>query len=121
MRIALQLDEISNTWEVEVLESTHNHGPFAAASAHPAHRIASISPFIYAQIKTLASTGIGNAQILSTIRQENPTALLSQKDVSNIVQKARIQQLNGKTPIQWLMEVRNSKLGIIIYYSRTSI
>ena len=46
MRVALQLDD--KTWKVEILESTHNHGPSAAASAHPAHRIASIDPLICA-------------------------------------------------------------------------
>jgi hypothetical protein len=114
MRVALQLDDISGSWKVKVLEPAHNHGPSAAPSAHPAHRLASINPSICAKIKTFASAGLGNAQILSAIRQEYPATLLAQKDVSNIVQKARIEQLDSRTPIQWLIEVRNLKLDIAV-------
>jgi hypothetical protein len=77
MRVALQLDDISGTWKVKVLESTHNHGLSAAALAHSAYRIASIRPSVYAKIKTFASSGLGTSQILSAICYEDPNVLIS--------------------------------------------
>jgi hypothetical protein len=35
----------------------------------------------------------------------NPGIPLIAKDIGNIAQQIRAQELNGKTPIQWLLEV----------------
>jgi hypothetical protein len=44
------------------------------------------------------------SQILTTLRRANPDTPLIANDISNIVQLNRTDELNGKTPIQWLLE-----------------
>jgi hypothetical protein len=120
MRIALSLDDISGSWKLKVLEAIHNHGQSADPAAHPAHRIASTRPEIRAQIDSYAKAGLSTAQILTLLRQDLPGVLLSQKDISNIVQLYRLDQLNGKTPIQWLMEVC-IKQSIFLYFTNNVV
>jgi hypothetical protein len=55
-------------WMLKVIEATHNHGPFAAPTAHPAHRIAALHPDIRARIIADVAAGIRNQQILSSIQ-----------------------------------------------------
>jgi hypothetical protein len=106
MRVILKKDLISGQWELKVIEGSHNHPASADPSAHPAHRIAALDPAIQAQIETLVCSGLSNAQTLSVIRHQHGTkVLLAQKDVSNLAQKTRLKQLNGKTPMEWLFEV----------------
>lgn len=62
-----------------------------------------------AQIGSLGAAGLAPAQILTVVRQQFPLVILVQKDVSNILQKVRIQKLGGRTPIQWLLEELESK------------
>lgn len=73
--------------------------PSAAPAAHPAHRIAAAGLVVRDKVNTLGRSGLSNSQILTVIRQEDPSVLLSQKDASNIVQKGRLVELGGKTPI----------------------
>lgn len=105
MKIALKKDVTLEQWQLMVIGGAHNYGPSAAPSAHPAYRIAALEPRVKAQIKELVATGLNNAQILATIRRKEPTVLLSQKDISNLVQASRLRQLNGRTPIEWLLKV----------------
>lgn len=106
MRVVLKKDLISSQWELHVLEGSHNHPASTDPSAHPAHRIAALDPAIRVQIETLVCSGLSNAQILGVIRHEHGVGvLLAQKDVSNIAQKTRLKQLNGKTPMDWLFQV----------------
>ena len=96
---------LSGQWESKVLFGAHNHKPSADPSAHPSYRIAALDSDISTQIDRLSSSGLNNTQILAVIRREKPTVLLSQKDISNIVQASRLRQLNGLTPIEWLLKV----------------
>jgi hypothetical protein len=106
MRVALKKDPISGQWELQVLQGAHNHSASADPSAHPAHRIVALDPKILAQIESLVCSGLSNAQILAVIRHENgPSVLLAQKDISNLAQKSRLKQLDGKTPMEWLFQV----------------
>jgi hypothetical protein len=106
MRVALRLDKVESLWMVEVLHGEHNHGPSVAATAHPAHRSATLVPSIRAQISTLSQAGFLPSQILHALQVTNPGINLIAKDISNIQQALRAEQLDGKTPIQWLLNVR---------------
>jgi hypothetical protein len=106
MKVGLHLDRLSNQWILEVLYKAHNHGPSAAPTAHPAHRIAAITLDTRAHISGLSHNGLTISQILSTLRTTYPKLRLLAKDISNIVQQNRAEQLNGMTPIAWLLEVR---------------
>jgi hypothetical protein len=105
VRVGLRLDRLSNQWILEILHGAHNHGPSKAPTAHPAHRAAAITPATRTQIGSLSHTGLTISQILSTLRSTNPGIPLIAKDISNIVQLNRAEQLNGRTPIQSLLEV----------------
>lgn len=104
MRVEARRDP-TNQWIVRVLEGAHNHGPSAAPSAHAAHRRAAITPGIHAEIGILSQAGLLPTQVLSVLRTRQPEIPIIQKDISNLIQKERIIELNGRTPIQWLIEV----------------
>jgi hypothetical protein len=108
IKVALCLDKISDTWNVKVLEAVHNHGPSVASTAHPIHRSTALTLTACATISTLSRAGLQPRQILTTLRSLDPEIGLSliPKDISNFTQKARLEELDGRTPIQWLLEVR---------------
>jgi hypothetical protein len=105
MRVSLCFDSVSSTWVLKVLEATHTHGPSAAVTAHPAHRIAAISLETHASISTLSRVGLSPRQILMTLRKSDPDIPLITKDIANLAQKDRLIQLDGMSPIQWLLKV----------------
>jgi hypothetical protein len=115
MRVDLRLDKLSNQWSLRILESAHNHGPSAASTAHPAHRLPALAPLRRTTISTLARAGISTGQILTTLRALDPDVPLIRKDISNLIQKARLEELDGRTPIQWLLEVRYLPLYLPLY------
>lgn len=65
MRVEVCLDKVVNQWLVRILEQAHNHGPSAAPSAHPAHRIGDLNHSVYTQISTLSEAGLSPTQILT--------------------------------------------------------
>jgi hypothetical protein len=97
-------------WIVGILEGAHNHPPSTVPTAHPAHRIAALVPATRAEIVRLSQT-LSTSQILSTLRVSDPEMPLIAKDISNIVQQMRAEDLRGRTPIQWLIEVSNRPLS----------
>ena len=97
MRVDLKLDSISGNWHLSVLEGTHNHEASADSVAHPVHRIAALDSEVITQIQSLSASGIATIQILSAIRYQFPSAILVRKDISNIIQKALLEQLGRKT------------------------
>jgi hypothetical protein len=103
MRVVLTSTSIEG-WSLTVLHGAHNHERSADISAHPAHRIAALSSENCDLVKTLSNSGLSMAQIMATIRQEDPEAILTERDISNIIQKARIEQLGGISSIQWLLQ-----------------
>jgi hypothetical protein len=110
MKVELRLDKVTTQWMLQVLESAHNHSPSVLPIAHPAHRTSAMSPEVRAEIGTLASAGFAPNQILTALRTSTypePVDLVA-KDISNLIQEARLQELNGRTPIQWLLEVRTA-------------
>jgi hypothetical protein len=106
MKVELRLDPLSSSWVLKVLEAIHNHGPSVAIIAHPAHRLATMAPGGFKTISTLSYAGLSAGQILTTLRTLEPEVTLIPKDIYNLTQKARLEELDGRTPIQWLLEVR---------------
>ena len=107
MRVELRQDNVLSSWMVKVLEPIHNHGPSVSNTAHTAHRVAALAPDIHALISTLSSAGLSPGQVLTVLRQSNPDIALTPKDIGNLTQKDRRDELNGRTPIQWLLEARS--------------
>jgi hypothetical protein len=113
MRVELRQDPISSNWILKVLEGEHNHGPSGASTAHPAHRLPTLAPSGYSTIGVLSRAGLPPGQILNTLRCIEPEVSLVPKDISNLIQKARLEELDGKTPIQWLLEVKYLPLTLL--------
>ena len=83
-----------------MIEGSHNHDASADPSAHLPYRIAALDSRIVTEIKSLTLSGLNNSQILAVIRRSNPSVLLAQKDVSNLVQKTCLQELASCTLIE---------------------
>jgi hypothetical protein len=105
MMVELCLDRLSNQWILRVLQGAHNHGASAAATAHPVHRMTALTPDTRAEIARLSQAGFAPGQILTTLRLSDSQTPLVVKDIGNMVQQLRAEELNGRTPIQWLLEV----------------
>ena len=100
MKVAIRLDYMSSQWILQVLEDIHNHGPSAAITAHPAYRITTLMPDTLAEITRLSRASLLPGQILTTLRLPDSQTPLVVKDIGNIVQQIRAEELNGRTPIQ---------------------
>jgi len=98
-------DNGAPVWHATIIENKHNHGPSMAVSAHTAHRVGAISDEIKAEIIAGSRVGQSPQVILSALQVNKPDVELRSKDVYNIIQASRQEQLGGKTPIQWLMQV----------------
>ena len=61
IKVALRLDKITEQWQLEVLEGAHNYKASADPFAYPAYRIAALDLSVYAQIESLALSGLNNA------------------------------------------------------------
>ena len=104
---------------MKVLESTHNYGPSADSTAHPTYRLPALVLLRYTTISTLVHAGISTSQILTTLRTLDPDVPLISKDISNLIQKARLQELDGRTLIQWLLEVLPCPAFIVLILTCT--
>jgi hypothetical protein len=104
-RVQAKMDKISGQWTVQTKNQTHNHGPFATASGYTQHRTRALGQSDYEYIRSTAATGARPSEILSGLRQKNKDVVLTPKDISNILQKYRREQLGGLTAIEWLVKV----------------
>jgi len=92
------------------LNAKHNHPPVGCISALPEYRLKDILPEDIQEILTLINAGSKPKDILSFLRQKDNDCLLTTKDISNITQKDRIQQLRGLRPIKWLLSISRALL-----------
>ena len=106
MMVELRLDIPSNNWMLQVLEGAYNHVASTHVTAHSVHRNNTLTPEIRIQIGILAQLGLNPSQILTILQKTTPEIPLIVKDISNAIQEARLTELSGRTPIQWLLDVR---------------
>ena len=106
MMVELRLDHLSGNWILKVLEGAHNHVAVTHVTAHSVHRNSALTTEVRAQIDILSQSGLNPSQILTILRKTTPEIPLIAKDISNVIQEARLTELSGRTPIQWLLDVR---------------
>jgi hypothetical protein len=53
----------------------------------------------------MSALGHSPTQILAAIRQSNPERNMILRDVYNLLASLRVEELNGQTPIEWLLQV----------------
>jgi hypothetical protein len=91
-------------WKVDVQNNNHNHGPIAALSALPQHRIAAMNSQERAILRDMNALGYSPTQILDAIRKSNPESNLIPRDIYNLLASMRVEELDGKTPVEWLLQ-----------------
>lgn len=63
----------------------------------------------------MSTMGHSPAAILSTLRYANPELLLVQRNVYNLLQTLRIEELARSTPIEWLLKVCFPKVLFLFF------
>ncbi len=97
---AVALNE-DNVWVLRVREAGHNHEP-TLPSVHPTHQKAAITQDVQQQIPHQAQVGALPKLTLSILRLDNnkENSLFKARDVYNVRQKIREENLEGPIPVQ---------------------
>jgi hypothetical protein len=64
-----------------------------------------MTPEERAKIKEGHTLGYSPSQILRAIRAGNSNSALIPRDIYNLLASLRIEELNGQTPVEWLLQV----------------
>jgi len=78
-----------------------NHLPLTREAAHPSHR--KMTNDVKKHVRTLFAAGVTPAQILTLIRSEPSGEHIIARDVYNLKRQHRIEQLDGRTPMEALL------------------
>jgi hypothetical protein len=95
--VAQKVDE---GWKLEVLDNNYNHSAVVALSALLQHRIAAMTTEERALLRDISALNHSPTQILDAICKKNPSSNLILQDVYNLLASLRIEELDGKTPIE---------------------
>jgi hypothetical protein len=79
----------------------HNHPPLAREAAHPSHR--KMTNNIKEHVRTLSAAGVAPVQILTLIHSEPSGEHVITRNVYNLKRQHRIEQLDGRTPMEALL------------------
>jgi len=79
----------------------HNHSPLTCEAAHPSHR--KMTNDVKEHVRTLSAAGVAPIQILTLIRSEPSGEHVIARDVYNLKRQHRIEQLDGRTPMEALL------------------
>ncbi|KAH8959681.1 hypothetical protein BDL97_06G089500 [Sphagnum fallax] len=79
----------------------HNHLPLTHEAAHPSHR--KMTNDVKERVRTLSAIGVAPAQILTLIRSEPSGEHVIARDVYNLKRQHKIEQLDGRTPMEALL------------------
>lgn len=104
-RIIAQEQGEGGTWRGYILEEHHNHEPSDDPIAHPSNRTKKLG--INQEALALVLSLLSRQTPVSTIRaqlREKWGVELTPRDVYNMGQKIRTEELGGKTPINWLAD-----------------
>ncbi|KAM0071805.1 putative MULE transposase domain, FHY3/FAR1 family [Helianthus debilis subsp. tardiflorus] len=95
-----RLDSKSGTWKLKVKEPNHNH----VASQHlEGHAFARrLTPNEEYMVESLYSQNLEPANILLTIRNQNPQSMCILQDIYNVIKKFKFRMYAGRTPMQVL-------------------
>ncbi|POW13909.1 hypothetical protein PSHT_07589 [Puccinia striiformis] len=94
---------MNKTWTLEIRVPGHNHEPSDSPSAHAAHKQVTREQVI--AIQKLSQSNIKPTQILLQLQTSNNETYTTNKMISNVLQKKRLQDLDGRTPIQALLDI----------------
>ncbi len=95
-------DTISDRWSLSVLSGQHNHDPSTSPAAHPSLR--KLNNDQREGLAALTASAVLPRTIGTIMRQKGAEDTLIMKDIYNARQRIRSGLLNGRTPMQALVE-----------------
>ena len=95
--ISLRLQQSSNTWRLTHKHIQHNYGP-SPPSTHQAHRTQELTQKA-SNIDHLIRQGHLTRQILTGLREEDPSYVLAARDIYNRRRRINTEFLAGRTAI----------------------
>jgi hypothetical protein len=103
---------VDGKWKIGSVKSgyvtqPHNHAA-TNISGFPEVRRQRIAPY-KDEIITDWNNGIAPAQILTKLQQRPELQCLQHWDVTNLLQRHTSQELNGRTPIEWLYDLMHTR------------
>src|ERR1051326_3709408 len=97
-----EIEEINDSWRLEIRNPHHNHPPSSDPRAHNVHR--KRTPADLNTIDSMTRAGSRPKQIFAAITKENPDTLVTPRDVRTDKKTLRNIQLNGRTPTETLLD-----------------
>ena len=97
--------DVSTNWIIHHTNLEHNHKPVSANSALPHHRTAALSCWEHDKVIEMNTLGNTPIQILQALRIANPRSVLVVRDIYNLLYCLQVEELNGSTPVEWLLKV----------------
>jgi hypothetical protein len=92
-------------WNLAIICNDHNHEAATSLSALPQYRTKSLTSEERLKIMEMYKLRHPPAQVLSALRRANPKLELVPRDIYNLFADIRVAELNGLTPMEWLVEV----------------
>jgi len=89
------------SWTLRVKCGEHNHPLLTREAAHPSHR--KMTNDVKEHVRTLSVASVAPTQILTLIRSEPSGEHVIARDVYNLKRQHRIEQLDGRTPMEALL------------------
>ncbi|KAH9266102.1 hypothetical protein BASA84_001273 [Batrachochytrium salamandrivorans] len=89
-------------WTLLVCNPNHNHEASRDNSAHPSLR--RLNEHAQGQVMEMSKAGVRPREILSSLRQSDPSILAISQDIYSVCKRIRLENLRGRTPLQALVE-----------------
>jgi hypothetical protein len=94
---------VTHQWKIEFTNNQHNnHEPSRNLAEIPAAR--KLTPEQHDLVINLANAGIPPRFILRTLKASDPNNLSTSQDIYNVIKKQRLADLNGRTPLEALID-----------------
>ncbi|CAG8696391.1 10298_t:CDS:2 [Cetraspora pellucida] len=94
--------EENGLWMLSIRNPNHNHGPLENIMAHPTLR--RMNKQAQDQVKEMTRAGVCPREILSSLHQNDHSISVISWDIYNLCTKIRLENLQGRTPIQALLK-----------------
>jgi Transcription factor AFT len=101
--------DVGTNWTITFVNLEHNHKAASANSAFPQHRLAALSDTECEKVSEMNQLGMTPTQVLQALQLANPTSALVVRDIYNLLYCLRLNELSGKTPVEWLLEVKSNR------------
>jgi hypothetical protein len=102
-------------WDLTIMNGTHNHDASHSAASHGVHRRRSRAPYVN-EIRSMITSGVTPRALLSTFTPTDPDLLIRRSDVCNERDHERNAYLQGRTPIQALIDELSQSEDWIVKY-----